>query len=57
MNAVGGDPVLVAEAVLDAVSHPRPLPRYYVGEVMGWPMFPLCAFLSHAPEWITDRVL
>ena len=57
MNTVGGDPQLVAEAVLDAVTHERPYPRYYVGEVMGWPMYPLCFLLSHAPEWITDKII
>lgn len=44
-------------ALHDAISGPRPLPRYYVGAVLGIPM-PIFSRLYHfLPEWITDKYL
>jgi len=52
-----GDASILAEAVLDAIAQTRPLPRYYIGEVLGWGMYPLCFLMQHSPDWITDKLL
>jgi len=57
MNTVGDDPAQMVDAVRDALSHSQPLPRYYVGSILGVPCRLVCMILGGAPEWLADKYL